>query len=45
MRGPHANERLVEAIQADESDDELPMRRAHIEEMGAKVIEVQFGQT
>lgn len=42
--GPRANERIVEAIQSGESEEDLPMQRAHIEQMGAKVIEVQFGQ-
>lgn len=44
LMAPHVNDRIVEAIQGDEDDDELPMARAHIEQMGAKVIEVQFGQ-
>jgi hypothetical protein len=41
---PRVNEQVLDAIQSGDDVEDRPIARARVEEMGAKVIEVQFGQ-
>lgn len=40
---PRVNERVLDAIQSGDDVEDLPVARAHVEDMGCRVIEVQFG--
>jgi hypothetical protein len=41
---PRVNEQVLDAIQSGDDVEDMPIARARVEEMGARVIEVQFGQ-
>lgn len=40
---PRVNERVLDAIQSGDDVEDQPVARAHVEDMGCRVIEVQFG--
>jgi hypothetical protein len=45
MAGPRVDERILDAIQSGDDVEDLPIARAHVEDMGCRVIEVQFGNS
>jgi hypothetical protein len=42
---PQVNERVLDAIQQPDDVEDLPIARTHVEDMGCRVIEVQFGRS
>lgn len=41
---PRANEQVLDAIQSGDEFEDMPIARARVEDMGCRVIDVQFGQ-